>query len=56
MIEQTEAEHAANIENQRKVNRAILAVMLECGFEEEAAKAFLIKAIQGQVPHLKIYY
>ena len=42
--------------NQRKVNRTIIAVMLECGFEEEAAKAFLIKAIQGQVPHLKIYY
>ena len=24
--------------------------------EQAAAKAFLIKAIQGQVPHLKIYY
>ena len=54
--EKAEAERAANVENQRKVNRAILAVMLECGFEEEAAKAFLIKAIQGKVPHLKIYY
>ena len=54
--EKAEAERAANVENQRKVNRTIMAVMLECGFEEEAAKAFLIKAIQGKVPHLKIYY
>ena len=54
--EKAAAERAANVENQRKVNRTILAVMLECSIEEEAAKAFLIKAIQGQVPHLKIYY
>ena len=54
--EKAEAERAANVENQRKVNRTIMAVMLECGFEEEAAKAFLIKAIQGKVPHLQIDY
>ena len=38
--EKAAAERAANVENQRKVNRTIMAVMLECGFEEEAAKAF----------------
>ena len=54
--EKAEAERAANVENQRKVNRKILAAMLESGIEEEAAKAFLIKAIQGKVPHLKITY
>ena len=54
--EKAAAERAANVENQRKVNRTIMAVMLECGIEEEAAKAFLIKAIQGKVPHLKITY
>ena len=47
---------AANVENQRKVNRTIMAVMLECGIEEDAAKAFLIKVVQGKVPHLKITY
>ena len=54
--EKAEAERAANVENQRKVNRTIMAAMLESGIEEEAAKAFLIKAIQGKVPHLKITY
>jgi hypothetical protein len=54
--EKAEAERAANVENQRKVNRTVMAVMLECGIEEEAAKAFLIKVIQGKVPHLKITY
>ena len=54
--EKAEAERAANVENQRKVNRAVLAAMLECGIEEEAAKAFLIKVVQGKVPHLKITY
>mgnify|MGYP003618822300 FL=1 len=54
--EKAEAERAANVENQRKVNRTVMAAMLECGIEEEAAKAFLIKAIQGKVPHLKITY
>lgn len=54
--EKAAAERAANVENQRKVNRKILAAMLESGIEEEAAKAFLIKAIQGKVPHLKITY
>lgn len=54
--EKAEAERAANVENQRKVNRKILAAMLECGIEEEAAKAFLIKVVQGKVPHLKITY
>ena len=51
-----EAERAANVENQRKVNRTVMAAMLECGIEEEAAKAFLIKVVQGKVPHLKITY
>ena len=54
--EKAAAERAANVENQRKVNRTIMAVMIECGMEEEAAKAFLIKVIQGKVPHLKITY
>lgn len=54
--EKAEAERAANVENQRKVNRSIMAAMLECGIEEEAAKAFLIKVVQGKVPHLKITY
>ena len=54
--EKAEAERAANVENQRKGNRSVMAAMLECGIEEEAAKAFLIKAIQGKVPHLKITY
>ena len=54
--EKAEAERAANVENQRKVNRAVLAAMLESGIEEEAAKAFLIKVVQGKVPHLKITY
>ena len=54
--EKAEAERAANVENQRKVNRSVMAAMLECGIEEEAAKAFLIKVVQGKVPHLKIYY
>ena len=54
--EKAEAERAENIEHRREVNRKILAAMLESGIEEEAAKAFLIKAIQGKVPHLKITY
>ena len=54
--EKAEAERAANVENQRKGNRSVMAAMLECGIEEEAAKAFLIKVIQGKVPHLKITY
>ena len=54
--EKAEAERAANVENQRKGNRTIMAAMLECGIEEEAAKAFLIKVVQGKVPHLKITY
>ena len=54
--EKAEAERAANVEHRRKVNRKILAAMLESGIEEEAAKAFLLKAIQGKVPHLKITY
>ena len=54
--EKAEAERAANVENQRKVNRSVMAAMLECGIEEEAAKAFLIKVVQGKVPHLKITY
>ena len=54
--EKAAAERAANVENQRKVNRTIMDVMLECGIEEEAAKAFLIKVVQGKVPHLKITY
>ena len=54
--EKAAAERAANVENQRKVNRTVMAAMLECGFEEEAAKAFLIKVVQGKVPHLKVIY
>ena len=54
--EKAAAERAANVENQRKVNRSVMAAMLECGIEEEAAKAFLIKVVQGKVPHLKITY
>ena len=54
--EKAAAERAANVENQRKVNRSVMAAMLECGIEEEAAKAFLIKVVQGKVPHLKINY
>ena len=54
--EKAEAERAANVEHRREVNRKILAAMLECGIEEEAAKAFLIKGVKGKVPHLKITY
>ena len=50
------AARAADIENQRRVNREILAAMRASGIDEAAAIAFLIKAIQGKVPHLKITY
>ena len=42
--------------DERVEPHAIIQHMLESGIEEEAAKAFLIKAIQGKVPHLKITY
>lgn len=51
-----EAARAADIENQRAVNRSILAEMIACGIPEAAAKAFLLKAVKGQIANLKIYY
>ena len=51
-----EAARAADIEHRRTINRAILAVMLDCGIDETAAKEFLKRAVGGNVPHLKICY
>lgn len=50
------AARAADIENQRKVNRTILAAMRANGIDEAAAIAFLTQVAKGQVPHLKIHY
>ena len=50
------AARAADIENQRRVNREILAAMRTSGIDEAAAIAFLTQVAKGQVPHLKIYY
>lgn len=51
-----EAARAADIENQRAVNRSILAEMIACGIPEAAAKAFLLKAVKGQIANLQINY
>ena len=51
-----EAARAADIEHRRTINRAILAIMLDCGIGEDAAKEFLKRAVGGNVPHLKICY
>lgn len=50
------AARAADIENQRRVNREILAAMRASGIDEAAAIAFLTQVAKGQVPHLKIHY
>ena len=50
------AARAADIENQRRVNREILAAMRASGIDEAAAIAFLTQVAKGQVPHLKINY
>ena len=50
------AARAADIENQRRVNREILAAMRANGIDEAAAIAFLTQVAKGQVPHLKIHY
>lgn len=50
------AARAADIENQRRVNRTILASMLESGIVEAQAITFLTLVAKGQVPHLKIHY
>ena len=51
-----EAARAADVEHRRTINRAILAIMLDCGIDEAAAKEFLKRAVGGNVPHLKICY
>lgn len=54
--EEAEARRAANFEHQRTINRGILTVMLDCGIDEDAAKAFLLKVVKGEVSNLKIIY
>lgn len=53
---EAEAARAADVEHKRQINRAIFAVMQECGIEENAAKVFLLKLQNGEVPHLKVCY
>ena len=51
-----EVARAADVEHRRAINRAILAIMLDCGIDEDTAKEFLKRAVGGNVPHLKICY
>lgn len=53
---EAEAARAADIEHRRSINRAVYAVMLECGIAEAAAQAFLLRLQNNNVPHLKIQY
>lgn len=53
---EAEAARAADIEHRRTINRAVYAVMLECGMDEAAAQAFLLRLQNNEVPHLKILY
>ena len=49
-------QRAADVEHKRAVNRGILSTMLECGIDEAAAKAFLLKVVNGKVAHLSVNY
>lgn len=55
-IQEAEAKRAQDIEYKRQINREIYNVMISCEIEETAAKAFLLKLQNGEVPHLKICY
>lgn len=55
-IQEAEAKLAQDIEYKRQINREIYNVMISCEIEEVAAKAFLLKLQNGEVPHLKICY
>jgi len=52
-----EAERAANdLENIKRVNRAILAVMVGIGIDAELAKDFILMAKAGDIPAMSIDY
>ena len=54
---QAEERAAADVENTRRVHRAILAVMVEShGIDEETAKGFILAIRGGEVPALSINY
>ena len=52
--EKAAAERAANVENQRKVNRTVMAAMLECGIIStlSRAKAAGINAAEALLPYI----
>lgn len=54
---QAEERAAVDVENTRRVHRAILAVMVEShGIDEETAKGFILAIRGGEVPALSINY
>ena len=54
---QAEERAAVDVENTRRVHRAILAVMVEShGIDEETAKGLILAIRGGEVPALSINY